>query len=378
MRPYLALAASLVLLAVAAPAASADSIVYSKNGNVWAANPDGSGQRQVTTSGGYSNPSQASNGTIAAVKGGLLHRLDRSGRLLNLAGDPEGSGPLLSSIAPGGALIAYHFNHTGSITPGLRTALSHADRQTSNDEIFNIGGWINPSWIGDGMLLMFDGSPSFTGDTLIYTVGGSGTTPWYEDPGLSLSGGEVDASRTRFAATDGAVLQLYRLNAPPPAIAVEPRCFFKNPNGSFFRPTWSPDGSRLAWQEDDGIWVVDVNLDNCGAMQPSLSVPGGKAPDWGPAAAGRKLSARAPKRIALAALLKGLKLKVNCQCTVSATMLLGKKPVGKAKKVVTKATTLKVKPSRKGRARLLAGGRSVKVNVAGGGRFITRKVEVVR
>jgi hypothetical protein len=378
VRFHLALAASLVLFATAAPAALADSIVYEKNGNVWAGNPDGSGQRQITTSGGYSNPSQSSSGTIAAVKGGLLHRLDRSGRLVNLAGDSSGSGPLLSSIAPGGALIAYHFNNTGSIAPGLRTALSHADRKTSNDEIFNIGGWINPSWIGDGMLLMFDGSPSFTGDTLIYTVGGSGTQTWYEDPVLSLSGGEVDASRTRFAATDGNVIRLYRLNAPPPAIAVEPKCDLIGPNGSFFRPTWSPDGTQLAWQEDDGIWVGTVNLDNCTATNASLAIPGGKSPDWGPAAPGRKLSARAPKRIALAALLKGLKLKVNCQCTVTATMLLGKKPVGQAKKVVGNSTTLKVKPSRKGRVRLLAGGRSVKVNVAGGGRFITRNVRIVR
>ena len=69
--------------------------------------------------------------------------------MLNLAGDSEGSGPIVSSIAPGGSLIAYHYNATGSIVSGLRTALSHADRQTSNDEIFNIGGWINPSWIGD-------------------------------------------------------------------------------------------------------------------------------------------------------------------------------------------------------------------------------------
>jgi len=40
--------------------------------------------------------------------------------------------------------------------------------------------------------------------------------------------------------------------------------------------------------------------------------------------------------------------------------------------------TLKVKPTRAGKARLRRGGRSVKVVVAGGGRFVTRKVRVVR
>src|SRR3954469_19206104 len=128
MRRYTALAAVMASFAVAAPPALADSIVYEKGGNVWVANPDGSGQRQVTTSGGYSHPSQANDGTIAAVKGGLLQRLDRGGLMLNLAGDPEGSGPIVSSISPNGSLIAYHFNATGSIVSGLRTALSHADR----------------------------------------------------------------------------------------------------------------------------------------------------------------------------------------------------------------------------------------------------------
>jgi hypothetical protein len=378
VRRYTALAAAFACLAVGAPAALADSIVYEKGGNVWVANPDGSGQRQVTTSGGYAHPSQANDGTIAAVKSGLLQRLDRSGRVLNLAGDPEGSGPILSSISPGGSLIAYHFNATGSIVSGLRTALSHADRQTSNDELFNIGGWINPSWIGDGTILMFDGSESFTGDTLLYTVGASGTQTWYEDPALSLSGGEIDGSQTRFAATDGNIIRLYRLNAPPPANSVDPRCDINGPNGSFFRPTWSPDGRSLAWQEDNGIWGGSFDLDNCAAGGANLVIPGGHSPDWGPAAPGRALSASAPKRVKLSALLKGLKLRVNCQCTVTATMLLGGKRIGQAKKAVTKSTTLTVKPSRKGKARLRRGGKSVKVNIGGGGKFVTRKVRISR
>ena len=379
MRPNIALtAAVLALAALTAPAALADSLVYEKGGDVWVASPDGSGQRQVTFSGGWSNPSQSADGTLFAVRNGLIQRLDRGGRVLNQAGDPSGSGPLIASAAPGGAHVAYHYNNTGSITPGLRTALSHADRQTSNDEIFNIGGWINPSWIGDGTVLMFDGSETFTGDTLLYTLGGSGTTRWYEDPELSLSGGEIDASQTRFAATDGAVLRFYRLNAPPPAIAVESACQFNNPNGSFFRPTWSPDGARLAYADGDGIWVANVDLANCAATQASLVIDGGRAPDWGPAAPGRRLTASAPKRIALGKLLRGLKLRVNCQCRVTATLALGGKALGRTKKLVTRPTTLVVKPNRAGKARLRRGGTRVTVNVGGGGRVVSRRVKIVR
>jgi hypothetical protein len=363
---------------VSAPAALADSIVYEKGGNIWLANPDGSGQRQVTTSGGYSKPSQANDGTIVAVRDRLLHRLDRSGKLLNLAGDDGGSGPFTPALSPDGSLVAYNYNNTGPITPGFHTTLSHSTRRTTHDEIWEISGWSNPSWIGADKVLAFDGSETFTGDTLIKTLGVTATQRWYEDPGLVLSGGEVDASQTRFAATDGAIIRLYRLNAPPPAIAVDPICDISGPNGSFFRPTWSPDGSRLAWQEDDGIWVGDVNLANCTATQPSLAIAGGKAPDWGPAIAGRPLSAAVPKRIGLNALLKGLKLRVKCQCRVTATLLLGKKGIGQTRKVVSGSATMKVKPNRAGKARLRRGGKSVSVRVGGGGRFITRKVKIVR
>src|SRR3954468_18119638 len=128
MRRYIALAVALVAVAVAAPAALADSIVYEKDGNVWLANPDGSGQRQVTTSGGYSKPTQANDGTIVAVKDNVLHRLNRAGTLLNLAGASSTAlytGPIAPALAPDGSLVAYDYNNTGPSAPGFHTTLSY-------------------------------------------------------------------------------------------------------------------------------------------------------------------------------------------------------------------------------------------------------------
>jgi hypothetical protein len=183
---------------------------------------------------------------------------------------------------------------------------------------------------------------------------------------------------TRFAsiADGGTSIVIYRLPAPPPALP-ERRCQVTGAAGTFFRPTWSPDGSTLAWQEDDGIHTLEIDLDTCQGSS-SLVIPGGKHPDWGPAAVGRALTATAPARIRLGVLLTGLKVTVKCSCSATATLLLARKAIGRTKNAVRGSATLKVKPNRAGRARLLAGGRSVSVKVAGAGRTVTRKVRIVR
>ncbi len=79
----LALCGALIALAVVAPAASADSIAYIKDGDVWLATPDGSRQQQVTKTGTYSYVSQADDGTMAAlVPGERIQKLSRTGEVL--------------------------------------------------------------------------------------------------------------------------------------------------------------------------------------------------------------------------------------------------------------------------------------------------------
>src|SRR5512142_667690 len=86
MYPVRTLALSALLTLAAAAPAAADSIAYIKDNNIWLANPDGSGQVQITRDGTgvtpYRSPSQADDGTIAAGHGGEIVRLAQSGKVL--------------------------------------------------------------------------------------------------------------------------------------------------------------------------------------------------------------------------------------------------------------------------------------------------------
>jgi hypothetical protein len=364
------------MAAPAAPSALADSIVYEKAGNVWLASPDGNGQRQLTTAGGYGRPSQADDGTIVATKDAVLQRLSRSGQVLNEAGDDDYGGKIFTDFSPNGALVSYGFFANGPILTGPYAAVSHSIRRTEKEEIDGpLKGYLNPSWLDSSHILLFP--QSLIVDVQIWPIPGD-VQDWFTDPDFDLGGGDVDRGMTRFAAAadGGSSILIYQLPAPPPALP-ERRCQVTGPAGSFFRPTWSPDGSTLAWQEDDGIHTLRIDVETCQGTS-SLAIPGGKHPDWGPAAVGRALTATAPRRIRLGALLTGLRVQVKCSCTARATLLLAGRAIGRTKRTVSGSATLRVKPTRVGRARLLRGGKSVSVKVAGAGRTVTRKVRIVR
>src|SRR6478735_2702811 len=96
LRCVLAGAAALLALAVAAPAASADSIAYVKNGDIYLSTSDGARQYRVR-----------------------LHRLNRSGRVLADFATPVSDtrpapaktfyGPYDPAISPDGRKVAYTY-----------------------------------------------------------------------------------------------------------------------------------------------------------------------------------------------------------------------------------------------------------------------------
>lgn len=291
---------------VVAPPARADSLLYARDGNVWLANPDGSGAYQVTLDGTptspYESPSQADDGTIVAIRDRKLYRLSQSGRRLNAPVDTPapGTGALDARVSPNGSLVAYWFVTTVNdplctfcVSAAEQALISHSDRFTDPDELGrpHLGAW--PTWIANSTLLVETGSAT----QWYYVLGRPEAEEWFND-GLfvqqgfqTLRDGEVAPTGDRMAlvrGNDQETLVLLALNGAPPAAPSlpDPRCAGFGAS-TFANPTWSSDGRTLAWTEPDGVWVgsVPADLRTCaGLPQPALRVPGASEPDLGPAA----------------------------------------------------------------------------------------------
>ena len=306
--------ATLALLVAAVPA-SASSIVFVHDHNVWLMNPDGSSQYQVTLDGTaaktYESPSQADDGTIAAIygessSGDQIVRMRQNGQVLS-AVTPEVifDGIDSADISPDGTKVAYmtHFNGnsdcSGRGSSKFCYSLRVADAATGHD----LGGTAfddNPEWISNSRLLVNNDFQRIS----TYDVGAADESQWFgrdinDDHGnLSndslydpdLGGNHAVAyKQTPFEPE----LILYRLNGGPPA-QPSPICSYKNPSGGNYNdPSWSPDGSGLAWEASDrdpntpltgqdGIVVVEGITDTA-CPNGRLVAPGGEEPDWGPA-----------------------------------------------------------------------------------------------
>jgi hypothetical protein len=330
LRTSLTALACAASLAVAAPA-SADSISYVKDGNVFLTTPDGSRTFQVTSSGAYSYASQADDGTIVALAGESLHKLDRYGNVLAdfktpvsdgppPAGDPNWDdasanyfhGPFDPQISPDGTKIAYSYywqHYTFDPTCGsggcMRqrldsgTALTHADRLTGWDELGgHLSGWIHPDWISNDELLRSEAGVVLSENAVVDKLGSGELNRWfrfgfyaqYRDMALTRQKDKLafvteqgDFNGTRW------YLQVWRTpagtDAPP-----EQGCFEWLPDDGSDpeSPSWSPDGGTLAFADGQGIHSMPVPDQSGGCKSPEnegkiVAPAGSSAPDFGPA-----------------------------------------------------------------------------------------------
>jgi hypothetical protein len=267
---------AVVACAAEPPATTGGSILYGKAGKLWVTSPDGKVQHEIPHSGTFENPSQADDGTVLAQRDIHLHRMNRQGKALNepittafriSSIVPTIKGPFWPEISPDGKTVAYtyslvaqHFDPSCNCTvssPSLNTTYTYSDRFT-DDPVATFG---NARMYGPLKLYPLDeGEMTRQHDKLVFVSG------------------ELDTK------TAGSRLAIYRIKGLPPAEVPTP-CFYTGASGKFTSPTWSPDGRSLAWEDSAGIWVGtlgDISGKPC-QITKRLLVPGGSAPDWGPA-----------------------------------------------------------------------------------------------
>ena len=321
--PLLALGLMLLLPG----AASASSIAFIKDNNVWLASPDGSRMKQVTTDGNatksYDSPSQADDGTILAKHGSYFVRIRPDGTKIGqpvpgLGSDYSHSGnvfvmsgPNEPRISPDGNRFTYWISARALVTCPIwiphcsyddtdYTIVSHVDLFTPPEEFGVVRDYRDPSWADNGHLLLFNyGLGVRAGAISPVGAGEAGLLQWFDAPaGVHQIGqGQVTRQGDKLATLAGSAdfgpaqehLWLYGVTSYP----AEPlsACYISGaapPSGKFLVPSWSPEGTEVAVTESDGIHIYgnipDLRGGNpdCGAITERVLVYGAK-PAWGPA-----------------------------------------------------------------------------------------------
>jgi hypothetical protein len=311
--------ATAALLVMGAASAQASSLVYTHENNVWLANPDGSGQYQVTLDGTagepYTSPSQAQDGTIEAVRGKKLYRMTQNGTLLNAPfatlATLAGFGPEDALISPDGSKVSFWtqgIECEGCFGPAYSYQVSYSDHfvppgtfGTGRSHVFSLR---HPTWLGNSRELLF----SHDGTVEYYELNKLQTEQWFEWQNL-FPGTEAGFWEEGAASGDGTRLALLTednggnyaieiysaagdLASGNPPAKPTPRCDIFPPDGSagstaagslFDSLSWSPDGSSLAFGYNGAIYVASLpNLETCEGPEKQV-IPAGSDPNWGPA-----------------------------------------------------------------------------------------------
>jgi hypothetical protein len=314
LRPLLVAGAA---LAIAAPAASADSIVYIDHGNVFSARPDGTGKVQLTDGGQWHSPTQADDGTIAAVQGtGPITVMARDGRVLRTIATPSaksGDGgtfaprPVDLSFSPDGSKIAYSYVASScpvASTCGVVQRSTFYTKADASPDATPISTWGNqfsvsdPEWVTNDRTLVFGGATHMVNFDDLDSGEDYNYKHWF-DGAEDTGDGELSRDGSRLATTYsyGSNLRIIFYKVTGDAKTSIPdatySCGFSTPDPQLGDPSWSPDGQRVAFQSSDGVEVIgfatiDAGVEyggtGCTSTGPSKVIaPGATQPDWGPA-----------------------------------------------------------------------------------------------
>ena len=352
-----------VVAAMAPGIADADSLVFVKDGQVYVGNADGSQARPVTAKSTWAWPSESDNGTIAAAGGD--ERVNPGGTT-----ESSGASEVYAFDQHGNALLSAPVHTPGSVSgPTAPTYVSHfrisPDASTVAYTVLGCcgmsgastfispmqaasSGWtdfqddyIDPGWVDassvpgvddhHGLALTHNGIPAWgNAEYAVYKStnrnAGDGLG-WGEDAAIPDGWGfEVAFARTvgtvalflDDSANNGGTAQhvqihLEKLNNAVGGANTDyctitlPAAQYPQPRDlSQASPSFSTDGSILAWGQADGIYEANVaNPADCNAISGSthLVVPGGSMPSFGaaplsaPVVVKPTASLRVPRRV---------------------------------------------------------------------------------
>jgi hypothetical protein len=222
---------------------------------------------------------------------------------------------------------------------------SHPDRLTAWDEMGPMTGWRNPSWLGNDRVMLSTPGRLPNADVVTDEVIDNSTTTWTEwftgNSTSLVNGGEMTHQGTKLAFNVGRkedAVRIYKANGQAPVLPEACYEYPKPVGGKAGTPTWSPDGTRVAWAEGDGVRTVTVPDFAGGCTQAGASpsttllIGGATEPDRGPADVPAPLKATlAPKKARLrSALRKGLVVEVaGAQGKITLTASWGGKVVAR-------------------------------------------------
>ena len=284
----------MALLLVPAAAASADSIVFVKNANVWVASPDGSSQRQLTRDGTadhpYRSPSQADDGIVAASYLDGIRLIDRRGKVVRELDPPpltnsvshvmDGT-PVDVAISPDGSKIAYTLVNAScpvGASCGARAATGYV---TSTGQALPGNLYLsNPSWAGNSRTLVFGG---YLHQVNTHDLVAAEDVHWFDDmrhrrPARRDRPRRRRAERPGRQARAGARLRqrhAHHVVQRRSARAAEPAVRHRQAR----RPPRADLGARRSVAglgRARRVWIKPSALD-C-TVQPSLVIPGGSEP----------------------------------------------------------------------------------------------------
>lgn len=300
-----------IVLVNAGDAVAANVSYIGADGNVWRTTPDGAKKEQLTTDGTaeirYRSPSQKNDGTVVAIKRAgaesgtyfahFFRPADR--KMIDSWLLPKtGAGSFApfngGVISPDGGAFFYDWRYfdcwTNPCTGDLRVSVITGPGVTNPCLVNCHRYYLRPRWIpgtpyagfvdedfnaiwvqGEGQAeprrwLGF--SDRTAGDVESFDVSSNGRSVLE----LTAEGGD----RSEFA--------FWNNNGTPPAGEPTPRCTVVNVAKAPAYPRFSPDGSQITWQDEDGVYVAPVPTETSGGactLQAKKIADGGLEPSWG-------------------------------------------------------------------------------------------------